>query len=198
MIKSKSSVLVWGLLAAVALVQTAALAKIVTGRQALLTSGREIVMKVTPVDPRDLFRGDYVILGYGLSPLNSSTLKDASGLDDIAKGSVAYVTITEEAGHIWKPVRVTPSYPAQLAAGEAVLKGLVTHRWTESGPGGASTLNLQYGIENYFVPEGTGKRLEQMVRDQTVEAVIAVGTQGEAAIKGLIIAGERHVDPPLY
>ena len=54
-------------LVAVALVQTAALAWIVVDRDRLLKHGQEVVMQVTPVDPRDMFRGDYVILGNPLS-----------------------------------------------------------------------------------------------------------------------------------
>jgi len=202
MIMTKSRTWLWGLIAAVALVQTAALAKIVVDRQRLLTTGREIIVKTEPVDPRDLFRGDYVVLGYGLNPIDSTKLKDPSSLDNVAKGAVAYVTIAEEAGHVWRPVRVTGSYPESVGANEAVIKGIAEHRWTSpataAGAPQGTTLSMRYGIESYFVPEGTGRKLEQMVRDQTVEAVIALGSDGTAAIKGLILNGERHVDPPLY
>ena len=48
----------------VAFLQTAALAWIVYDRVSLLEDGREVVLKNVPVDPRDLFRGEYVILNY--------------------------------------------------------------------------------------------------------------------------------------
>ena len=51
-------------LAAVALAQTAVLAWMVIDRIQLLRSGREIVLPIVPVDPRDLFRGEYVRLEY--------------------------------------------------------------------------------------------------------------------------------------
>ncbi|MDP5347464.1 MAG: GDYXXLXY domain-containing protein, partial [Paracoccaceae bacterium] len=44
---------------AVALVQTAALAKMVTDRAALLRDGTEVVLETGAIDPRDLFRGHY-------------------------------------------------------------------------------------------------------------------------------------------
>ena len=33
-------------------------------RAAILRDGKEVRLEVVPVDPRDLFRGDYVVLGY--------------------------------------------------------------------------------------------------------------------------------------
>src|SRR6185436_12695160 len=51
-------------LAVVALAQTGVLAAMVIDRVRLLTSGREIALPIVPVDPRDLFRGEYVRLGY--------------------------------------------------------------------------------------------------------------------------------------
>lgn len=197
MIATKSKALMWTLVAGVALVQTAALGKIVTDRQALLSNGREIVMKVLPIDPRDVLRGDYVNLGFGLSPVQGTKLKDGGDLAGIEKGKTAYLTIAEAAGHTWTAVRLTGHYPESVEPSEAVLKGMVAHRWGNTAAGSA-TADMHFGIETYFVPEGTGKLLEELVRDKAVEAVVAVGADGTPALKGLIIGGERHVDPPLY
>ena len=62
---------------------------------------------------------------------------------------------------------------------------------------GESSGNVHYGIESYFVPEGTGKDLEKMVADKKIAAVIAVGANGKAAIKALMIDGQRVVEEPL-
>ena len=37
-----------------------------------LKTGDEILLKTLPVDPRDLFRGDYVILRYEIGTINAS------------------------------------------------------------------------------------------------------------------------------
>ncbi len=50
-----------------ALVQIGFLSWIIAGRAAILRSGKEVLLKVEPVDPRDLLRGDYVALGYDIS-----------------------------------------------------------------------------------------------------------------------------------
>src|SRR5262249_21760409 len=67
-------------LAAIALAQTAVLAWMVVSRIQLLRSGREIVLSVAPVDPRDLFRGEYVRLDYvagraALAPADGEPVK---------------------------------------------------------------------------------------------------------------------------
>ncbi len=50
-----------------ALVQIGFLSWIIAGRAAILRNGAEVLLKVEPVDPRDLLRGDYVSLGYEIS-----------------------------------------------------------------------------------------------------------------------------------
>jgi uncharacterized membrane-anchored protein len=55
---------------------------------------------------------------------------------------------------------------------------------------------MRYGIESYFVPEGTGRPLEQQVRDKKISAVLAVGRSGDVAIKALVIDGQRLAEEP--
>src|SRR5581483_692780 len=54
-------------LAILAFAQTGVLAYMVADRVTLLRSGRTITLPIIPVDPRDLFRGEYVRLGYAVS-----------------------------------------------------------------------------------------------------------------------------------
>ena len=51
----------------VALLQVGFLGWIITSRAAVLRNGAEALLKVEPIDPRDLLRGDYVRLGYEIS-----------------------------------------------------------------------------------------------------------------------------------
>ncbi|MBA2400538.1 MAG: GDYXXLXY domain-containing protein, partial [Bradyrhizobium sp.] len=44
-------------------------------RAAILRDGKEVRLEVVPVDPRDLFRGDYVVLGYRIGTVDQP--KDA-------------------------------------------------------------------------------------------------------------------------
>jgi uncharacterized membrane-anchored protein len=185
----------WPLLIVVAVVQSAALFKIVYDKDHLLKIGREITMPVQPLDPRDLFRGDYVTLGYDISTLTKAKAPTAK-LDGLLRGSTAFVTLTPQPAGGWSVSGVSEDFPAQVPASDVVLKGRVKSAWARAD-GSEKTLNVRYGIETYFVPEGTGRDLESKVREHKIEAIVAVGADGTAAIKGLVVDGERHVDPPL-
>lgn len=185
----------WPLLIGVAIVQSAALAKIVWDRDRLIKNGREIAMQVLPVDPRDLFRGDYVILGYGISPIRETPIAP-DVVEKLRTGSAVYVTLRSDADNVWKPVAVGMAYPETTDPQDVVLKGRVTSIWQTANKTNPS-VSVSFGIEKYFVPEGTGKPLEQAVRDKKIQAIVAVGPDGAAALKGLIVGGERREAPPL-
>jgi uncharacterized membrane-anchored protein len=185
----------WPLLIVVAVVQSAALFKIVYDKDHLLKIGREITMPVQPLDPRDVFRGDYVTLGYDISTLTKAKAPTAK-LDGLLRGSTAFVTLTPQPAGGWSVSGVSEDFPAQVPASDVVLKGRVKSAWARAD-GSEKTLNVRYGIETYFVPEGTGRDLESKVREHKIVAIVAVGADGTAAIKGLVVDGERHVDPPL-
>ncbi|MEQ1669906.1 MAG: GDYXXLXY domain-containing protein [Hyphomicrobium sp.] len=187
----KSHALYWAMLAGVAVVQIGLLVKIIFDRQTLLTTGREIVMQVQPVDPRDWLRGDYVILGYGISPVSMTAEQNGAPLDSITPGRTVYATLHAGADGVWTVKRLTPAYPAGIEPQDVAVKGIVQQRW-RGRQSGDNQFTIKYGIESYFVPEGTGRQLESSVRDKKIQAIIAVGAGGEVAIKGLIIDGERR------
>lgn len=179
----------WVAIAAVALLQTLALATMVYGRVTLLRDGREIVSEVIPVDPRDLFRGDYVILGYKFGAGQVPVPKGTN------QGDTIYVTIKETAPEQWEVVGTSASHQAPADPSHVVLKGIVDYVYS-TGENQQPTASVRYGIESYFVPEGTGRELEQKVRDKKISAVLAVGSSGDVAIKALMVEGQRiHQEP---
>lgn len=174
-------------LAIVLLTQTGVLGQIVVSRMLHLKNGREIVLKTVPVDPRSLFRGDYVILSYGIT-----RIPRADG-EEVENGDVRYVTI-QQAGDEWTVVAAGKTYPQTLAPGQAVIRGEIVNTW----PGDTSvTLEMHYGIESYFIPEGTGLELEQKVRTGDLKAIVALDDDGKAAIKGLVLDGTVRYEEPL-
>lgn len=178
----------WIALAIVLLTQTGVLGQIVVSRMLHLKNGREIVLKTVPVDPRSLFRGDYVILSYGIV-----RVARPDG-ETIANGDVRYVTIAQ-AGDDWNVITSSKTYPQALAPGQAVIRGEVVNTW----PGDTSvTLEMHYGIESYFVPEGAGLELESKVRTGDLKAIVALDDDGKAAIKGLVLDGTVRYDEPMF
>ena len=61
-------------LAFLALVQTGVFAVMVFDGMRLLTTGREITLPIIPVDPRNLFRGEYVELDYAVGQVPARLL----------------------------------------------------------------------------------------------------------------------------
>ena len=162
---------------------TGALGHMVFDRVRLLQSGREIVLPIVPVDPRDLFRGDFTRMSYGEV---SRPDKALTGPLENHAGPV-FVTL-ERRGDIWKPIAVDKSQPVATGRDTVVLLGRLQRY------GG----NIRYGLERYYVPEGTGSRIEEMARKGTLSAIVAVDAAGKSAIKGLQFEGRRvHEERPL-
>jgi uncharacterized membrane-anchored protein len=172
----------------VALLQSAALAWMIYDRINLLETGKEIVLDIVPVDPRSLFRGDYVILSYGISRLELNSL---AGDTNFKQGSPAFLTIRKPSNAAWQPVSITKIYPQQVEKGHVVLRGKVKSGWQK-------TIRVHYGIENYFVQEGHVKVLEQQVRERKLQVLVAIRDNGEAAIKGLLVGGKLKYKESLF
>jgi uncharacterized membrane-anchored protein len=180
----------WLGLGGVALLQAGALVWMIWERASLLANGREIVLDIIPVDPRSLFRGDYVILNYDVS-----RFENAQGVP-LPQGAPIYVTIGKDAAGKWQAVSSSASYPENVPSDQVVLKGRVLYAGT-SVDGKPAPTSVKYGIESFFVPEGTGRDLEKIVGERKMSAVIAVDGSGNAGIKGLVVDGKRIYDEPL-
>lgn len=183
---------VWFAVGAVAVVQAAVLVWMIWDRAALLESGREVVLEVIPVDPRSLFRGDYVILNYDISRIPAP-----EGSERLKRGSDLYVTLRKGVGDYWEAVDATPTPPSSVGAGDVVLKGRVSFasKATATTPAMA---RVKYGIESYFVPEGAGRDLEKLVGEKKIAVLVAVDEDGTAGIKGLVVDGQRVYEEPLF
>jgi len=184
----------WLAVAVVALGQAAVLGWMIWDRVALLAGGREVVLEVVPVDPRSLFRGDYVNLGYDIS-----RFKLPPGAPVPERDAPFYITLRKGSGEAWQAASGSTQRPAQMQPDEVMIKGQVEYvsRPMADQPEQPVVVGLHYGIESFFVPEGTGRELEKMVGDKKISALIAIDGAGQAAIKGLISGGQRVYDEPL-
>ena len=198
---------------AVIAVQIVFLLGLVGYRESILSLGRTAVLETVPVDPRDLFRGEYVVLRYEISTLgNDLNLNAPLGIDEIRVPRVP----DEGEGEIVPPVGRETSTPSksylllgEINEGDTVYVGLpgdnddrfkilhvqtggpspetdffIKGRVTHSKDG---TIMVEYGIEQYFVPEGRGKEIE--IADD-VKVRVKINRSGTAAIKELIVDGK--------
>ena len=123
--------------------------------------GEEIRVETRPVDPRDLFRGNYARLGYDFSTLPATGFRP---------GDVIYLPL-EQDGDLWRGL--TPSH--QPPAQGLYLRGRV------SGLPWGGTRRVTYGIEALFAPKEKALQLERELRDGAV-AVLKVAPNGRAAL----------------
>jgi uncharacterized membrane-anchored protein len=179
-------------LAAVALAQTAVLAYMVIDRVQLLRTGREITLPIEPVDPRDIFRGEYVRLGY---PAARVALAPADGVP-VKRNEALYVVLEKAGEDAWRPVEVTRKLPRGGNPSRIVLKA--RSLWDAPVYADWRGATVKYGIEAYFVRQGEGPKLEAMARDRKLAVLVAVDGAGNSAIKGLIIDGKLQYEEPLF
>lgn len=148
-------------------------AGVIYSKQYILRTGTRIILETVPVDPRDFLRGDYLILRYKVSTLDLNQIK--SDKKSYNRGENVFVKI-EPKDKFWEAAGIGSK---KGAFGEGVyLKGKVRYYYDQK-------LELYYGIESYFVPEGEGKDIERNMRGNktSVEVEAIVDSSGNALIK---------------
>jgi uncharacterized membrane-anchored protein len=140
-----------------------------------LLLGERIKLQVIPLDPRDLFRGDYVVLGYDFNRLTAGRVEglplssdDGWSYDNVS-GRDVYVALVPKGDH-YEATRISVKPPAQ----EPYLHGRMV------GPS-----RIECGIEAFYVQQGEGRRLENLIRQRKLLAEIAVW-HGHAKLVRLI------------
>ena len=171
-------------------IQAGLLAAMIIDRALLLARGTEIRLPVVPVDPRDFLRGDYVILSYEISRLRSNPVV---GSPPLAADQTVYVALQQENGS-W---RAGATYDRPPLSGLFIKGKVESVRQNESEcPAPCRIYQVSYNLEQFFVPEGKGRALEQLRNDQRLEVDIAIAGDGRAALKRLLVDGAvRHEDP---
>jgi uncharacterized membrane-anchored protein len=155
-------------------------AAMIISKQSTLRSGKTVVLETVPVDPRDLLRGDYVILRYKISTLDLDHVK--SEKPDYKSGEVIYVRL-EPKEKFWEATAVQAK---RSADNKIYIRGKVSYCYSKK-------LEVIYGIESYFVPEGEGKEIERSMqgRKSSVSVEVVVDSSGNALIKKVYIDKDR-------
>ena len=135
-------------------------------REAALARGREVVLQTVPVDPRSLLQGDYAILDYEIAEL-PPFLRDAT------PGTEVFVVLREGRG-VWTAGPYATR--KERVAPDVYIRGTVNQR-----------RRVDFGIGTYFVPEGTGRLIEQA---EDVKVVVSLDRNGRAVIKQVLVDGQ--------
>ena len=176
------------------LVQCALLLLMVADRVQILREGTEVTLQTQPVDPRDLLRGDYVVLRYDISQVPAGAL---AGKPIAERNPIVFVKLAPNADGLYTAVSVHAE-PVPVTAPEVLIRGRVSNSCGSKVRSFCDRLTIKYGLESYFVPEGEGGKLEQARNQQKLRIVAAVLPSGQAAIKRLLLDGEKVYEEPLY
>ena len=178
--------------------QTVFLGGMIARKQNTLNYGKPVLLETQPIDPRSLFRGDYVVLNYTISTLN---LHELEGDDDFRGNDAIYVQL-RKAGDYHQAVAVYHQHPG-VDSEAVVIRGKITYinnqRWDQESNQYVPQIEarVRYGIENYFVPEGEGRQLEGRLAGQ-VDIRVAVDDTGNSGIKAVLVNGEEQYVEKLF
>lgn len=176
----------------IAALQSGAILFVVESRASILRHGTEVTLRTAPIDPRDLLRGDYVVLSYDIASIAANRIAgdwpQGRGQHDI------FVRLVPEADGFWgareASFDVLPAVPATV-----VVRG--SARWLPA-PGSDRTVTVKYGIERYYVPEGEGRAIESARNEGRVSVAARVSQGGVARIRALLLDGKPLYEEPLY
>ena len=180
--------------------------------------GQAALLPVTPIDPRDPFRGEYVQLNTPATNLFIQTGDRGPGAGDRGRGTrpgvapVAAVAVTPvgdwwdrlPAATDWKRhraiygmtiyVQLEPQGGAgeyhAVSASDRPVPGPLNLRGRVHSLYAANSLRVSYGLDSYFMQEGTAKPVEDALRNgRKVQMEIAVADTGRARIRRVLVDG---------
>ncbi len=137
-----------------------------------LKYGEPVLLKTEPIDPRSLFRGNYVRLNYSISRVDA-----ALATEPFRKHQQVYVALKQE-GKYHVADRLLHEPPEQ----GPVIRGRI--RWANG-----QFYTIDYGIEAFFMPRQKALAAQSAVREKEAWAEVYLLDSGKAAIADLICEG---------
>lgn len=136
--------------------------------------GQHITLATTPIDPRDLLYGDFVRLHYAIS---ETPLRLWPAAVPPRRRQAVFVLLAPGPDGLSFPVGVYPEAPSP-GPDQVVLRGWVTDVYR-------SSFALRFNLERYYVPEGSGLRLEKAGRLHPLRVRVSIAPWGQARIAGV-------------
>jgi uncharacterized membrane-anchored protein len=184
------------LFGAASLIQIVLIGLIVFDRVSILRTGTDVTLQTRPLDPRDFLRGDYVVLGYDISSVPAVALEAEH---PAGRDNPVFVKLAPNRDGFYEAISVHAA-PVDVASPEVLIRGHVVSgvNCSRDRCSFDRMLQVRYGIESYFVPEGEGRKLESARNQRKLTIVAAVAPTGRAAIKRLMIDGAPVYDEPWF
>ena len=132
--------------------------------------GKDILIRTTVYDPRDMFRGDYVRLSYGFAGIYELDKRGLSKRRQL-HGTKIYAVLKQDKDGRYKFDRYSFIQPN----GGMFLAGRVDYN------------TAKFGIEAFFMPPKKARQMERDMMEFNATAVISVMDNGKARIKDIVI-----------
>jgi hypothetical protein len=175
-----------------------------------IAAGREILVATEAVDPRALFVGHFAQLR--VQP--NFVAADPATIEALEKADAAFVTLAPAAEpEVWRVVSISLSKPAPASADMVVVRVRPTGVEDRLGDGQRG-LGFSWGVDRIYLDQQKAEGLEKAMRAQPwfdapaetpegepaptppkVRAVLSIGTDGAALVKGVEIDGRRVETP---
>jgi len=134
-----------------------------------LFNGKEIILQTMPVDPSDLFRGDYVTLRYEAEEVPKRLVeKDVVEKRQDGWGELEVYVLLEEKSGIYIPAKVTLEEPDK----GIYLKGKLNY--IDKNNEGQEIASIGYSLDKYYLEDNTGKDWEKASTQGKILAKIKV------------------------
>jgi hypothetical protein len=169
-------------------------------------TGREVILRMQPVDPRALLTGHYVQLSF------ADTLASGEGCPPIIQLAEGPTGWRYKPGETWLALKrqsdvhvLAGEYATKMEAmkhGEIIARG--TARCDppftpEPGADGATaspgTVFLNLSVDRFHADQDEAMALEKLLRDRTqtdrIAAILSVSDDGTVRTKGVMIDGKR-------
>ena len=140
-------------------------------------------LEIAPLDPRDLLRGDYIVLNYAISTLPESQLVGRRPEWSDA-GRPIYVALAPRDG---RHVAVAASLEREALPSGGNQRLIVGRLRGAGGRASGGPRGVEYGIEQYYVPEGKGT-----LPPGRMEAEVALTVDGRAFLTRLFVDGKPY------
>jgi len=148
----------------------------------LVSSGTEITLRTLPIDPRSVFRGDYVVLGYEAG----AEIPFAQIANEKNELPASAFVVLEKKGDTYERVSVSRTQPV-LKEGQVCLRGV--NPWTMYDV--PQPVNLIFpDISQYFVEEGLGREFESARNAHRLLVKVSVSPSCMAVVKGVVLGPE--------
>jgi uncharacterized membrane-anchored protein len=171
------------LLILVLALQSAWLLGTVAVQEYALATGKVILLETARIDPRDLLRGDYLILNYKIIDVPTN-LFSPPVVKDLPEDTKVYVALAPATNQFYVVVKASTNEFVP-AANEVLLKGKSAWpRWNAA----TNSIHIEYGLERFYVAEGTGNPTGKLT------AQVVVPASGRGRVKEVFVDGQPYAE----